>query len=306
MADNAFFWIGLLAFMFVLWVSTGGPSRPISFAGPYLTPISTYGDRSEAYGDEEGDSWISSWDSFFDRKESQAEFESELEEARAWGEPSPYRGQISLGQGEARESLAAREYVEMNVSTDAPVNVTGWKLVSGRTGASATIGYGTEVPRRGSVNMTGQIMLEPGDQAIVVTGRSPLGVSFRENMCVGYLDEFQRFEPPLRESCPNPSEEFENYFGEDEKTDTRCYEIVTGTAECRAPKNVDNVPSSCTTFVKNYLNYNGCVTQHQDEREFRSKTWRIYLGAKGGLWRDKQEMIKLLDAEGRTVDLITY
>lgn len=309
MVDNAFFWLGLLAFFFVLWVATGGPSRPISFAGPFLTPISTYGDRSQAYGiGETGSGDGSLWDNFFDRQEELAELEAEQAEAQAWGEPSPYRGSVHLERGRADESLAAREYVVIEASSrlDAPVKLSGWRIVSVRTGSTGRIGFGTELPRSGSLNMTGDIMLYPGDEAIVISGRSPIGVSFRENICIGYLDEYQRFEPPLQESCPDPLDEFESYFGEDERTDSNCYEAIAAADACTTPEDLDKVPSSCRAFVRDYLTYNGCVAQHQNTRDFRVATWRIYLGSRGGLWKEKQEMLKLVDAQGKTVDLITY
>jgi hypothetical protein len=39
---------------------------------------------------------------------------------------------------------------------------------------------------------------------------------------------------------------------------------------------------------------------------FGLNTWRLYLNAYGELWSNSHDVIRLLDAEGRTVDSLTY
>jgi hypothetical protein len=49
MKTDALFVIMCIVFLFVAWVATGGPSRPISTAGPFITPVSRPGEESQGY-----------------------------------------------------------------------------------------------------------------------------------------------------------------------------------------------------------------------------------------------------------------
>ena len=43
MRSDLFLFIGILVFLFVVWVASGGPHRPLSFAGPTIAPLPTTG-----------------------------------------------------------------------------------------------------------------------------------------------------------------------------------------------------------------------------------------------------------------------
>jgi hypothetical protein len=49
MSDGLFFTF-VIGFFFVLWVASGGPSRPISFSGAYITPITNVNTTQTGYG----------------------------------------------------------------------------------------------------------------------------------------------------------------------------------------------------------------------------------------------------------------
>ena len=49
MKADALLVIACLVMIYVAWIATGGPSRPISKAGPYITPITRTGERSQGY-----------------------------------------------------------------------------------------------------------------------------------------------------------------------------------------------------------------------------------------------------------------
>ena len=50
MKNDALFFAGILLIIFVTWVATGGPSRPVSWAGPFLTPLGPGQTGGEGYG----------------------------------------------------------------------------------------------------------------------------------------------------------------------------------------------------------------------------------------------------------------
>ena len=229
------------------------------------------------------------------------------ENLRVFGTPSPYAGRVSLGAGGATES-GGTEYVELNTAFMAsPVTVSGWSLQSALTGVRAYIPLGAPKFVHGALNSVEQITLGPGVRAIVSTSPSPVGVSFRESVCTGYLAQFQQFNPQLSNSCTIPSEAAPVNASNLQQYGERCMDYVRTMAQCHYPQTLPaDLSYSCKLFIANTFSYNGCVATFRSDREFELDTWRIYLGSPGELWRNSHDVIRLLDAEGRTVDSVTY
>jgi hypothetical protein len=298
--------IALFVFIFALWVATGGPTRPISFAGPFITPLTTIDDTQSGYGsgfdenlgvDNTRSSSLWSVKSIFGR------FEGTLDERENVGIVSPHADSVTIssGAGGPTGSSVRQEYVTL--SANSRTDITGWRLVSTRSGAEAYIPQGTIAPTR-SAALT-NIVLEAGDEAVVTTGSSPSGTSFRENMCVGYLGA-RSYTPALSGSCPDPLDELGNFYTGSPSSYDTCRETVSQLPACtngRAPRNAS---ASCEAFIEKHLSYQGCVDAHFNEPDFRGDTWRIFLGQSRELWRSDHETIKLLDREGRTVDIYSY
>ncbi|MBI2610616.1 hypothetical protein HYW60_01625 [Candidatus Kaiserbacteria bacterium] len=233
----------------------------------------------------------------------------EMQSAQNFGEPSPYRGQVTLMQASAAQSGASEEYMELEAAWDntAPVKISGWSLQSALTGIRAYVPRGAHPFILGSVNIQNDIYLDPGSSAILPSGASPLGTSFRENACTGYLGRLQSFTPPLERVCPAPRDELpftpENIrtYGE------ACFDFVQTITSCTFPADVpSNVSPACHLFLANNLSYNGCTQNHRHESDFARNTWRMYLNAGGELWRNSHDIIRLLDQQGRTVDMVSY
>jgi hypothetical protein len=323
MSSDATFFIGVLLFFLLVWFVSGGPTRPLSFAGPYITPITDVNQTQVGYGSTEG--WLSGFPSLplgglFDGnggtdtgaqlRSAEAELRRLEDAARdldAFGDPSPYKGMVDITIVSAGNT-AQDEYVAIQVSSSAPrpLTITGWRLKSMASGKSATIEEGTEMPRTG-VNGTGPITLAPGDRAIIATGDSPIGVSFRENRCVGYFATRQTFNPPLSNSCPSPLDEFERYYEGNKLRDDRCYAYVQSLPQCTTVANPPaDLSYACETLVEEYLSYRGCADAHRNESGFKENRYRIYLEHGTKLWKASREAIRLLDENGKTVDLYTY
>ena len=316
---DAWFFVGVFIFIFLIWVATGGPLHPIAFTGPTLpqpdvlgggtylslprAPLGVGGSNVVLPGSSGGGSLGGSSGSY-------APLSSSLKGV-AFGLPSPYRGIVTMNHyvSGADADNPRDEYVTISVAQNAglAIDITGWKLVSGATGDYGLIPRGTEIPVSGSVNTTLNIVLSPGDRATIISGQSPIGVSFKENKCIGYLGSFQRYTPPLPLACPDPSDEFERFSGSSYLRDTDCLEEINRLRRCETVTDPpEDLPNSCQAFMEKYFNYNGCVAAHKNDPDFESDEWRIYLGAFGSLWRDRYEVIKLLDASGRTVDAFSY
>lgn len=312
---DLFMFIGLLVLLFVVWAGTGGPERAERAdrdTGGYTT-------RGKSAPVVRGD--------IRDIARDVEDIEERLEELRIEGVASPYRDIVSFSGGNPGKELAVDEYIRIRASSrlKSPVNITGWRIESLLTGNYGTIPSATPLPFIGVVNSESPILLAGGETVIVGSGRAPLGISFRENMCTGYLDQVQRFEPRLSERCPDPDDEFDDFSGiipestRDEDYD-QCVNYVRRIDRCEIvreelrERHVRPSPSGvvlpltdqCATFIEDNLTYQGCVTNHLSDHDFFQKEWRVFMGSFSELWRKKHEVLRLLDASGHVVDVWQY
>ena len=315
MEHDVWFFIGVFAFIFLVWIATGGPLHPLAFAGPQLSepgalgggtylslpraPFSVGGSNASLPGSS-GGSNISSGSGL-----------TTFGGSDLFGTPSIYHGLVSMSPyvSGAGSTNPENESIEISVSQNAgvPVDLTGWTLSSEATGNATAIPKGTEVPASGIINAAQDIVLSPGEHAIVISGQSPIGASFRENKCIGYFSTFQNFSPALPQNCPAPSDELASFYGSGYIRDAACIDYVNKLSRCQVAITPPvGATSACQSFLTKYLNYNGCVDAHKSDADFAGDTWRIYLGRTNSMWRTRHEVVKLLDAKGNTVDAFSY
>ena len=229
--------------------------------------------------------------------------------SQALGAPSKYRGLVTMNHyvSGADSANSSHEYITLHLSTNsAPVDITGWKLESGVTGAAETIPKGTEIPNSGVINAVEPIVLTPGSRAIISSGSSPIGALFRENICIGYFARYQSFYPSLSLACPTPSDELKKNYSNSYR-DISCSNYVNRINRCSIATTIPaGLSAACTNFAVNDLNYNGCVALHQNDKDFEGNTWRVYLGRNKSMWRANHEEVKLIDTQGKTVDTFSY
>lgn len=319
MEHDAWFFIGVFVFIFLIWAATGGPFHPISFTGPYLAqpqelgggtylqfpraPFGVGGTMISLPGSSDGKSTGGVSGSNIPTPTSLS--------GVSFGEASIYHGLVSLNHyvSGAASSDPRDESLELSVSQDAgvPVDLSGWTLESEATGKAVTFPKAAEVPMSGVVNSVQSVVLSPGEHAIIISGQSPIGTSFRENKCIGYYSSFQTFSPSLPQNCPAPSDELAAHYEGSYIRDAACISYVNTLSRCQAVLTPPvNVSGACQTFVLKYLNYNGCVTAHESDVDFSGTTWHIYLGRTTSMWRSSHEVVKLLDNKGKTVDAFSY
>jgi len=333
MRGEFLFFLAMIVVFFVLWLAGGGPTKPISFAGPYITPITNVDQTQVGYST--GGGWVSGINvqgSLPGITQTQArndlssaeykffDLQQQVKDLKLFGTASPYKGQVRITGGNFSTTDPDQEYVTIQVLSSAPgdITLTGWRLVSVATGFGETIGTGTELPTAGWISNDAPIVLHPGDQVYVVTGESPVGGSFKENMCSGYLGFTQSFYPPVAKRCPSASEEFKKYFEGNSLQDDKCYRLTQNANVCEVPNDSPPISSYCLALIDKHLTYNGCVATHKYDARFYTGTWRVFFGRTeltrthieksiyGELWRSSREGVKLLDANGLTVDLYTY
>ena len=73
---------------------------------------------------------------------------------------------------------------------------------------------------------------------------------------------------------------------------------------------INNLPLSispeCNIYMRENINYGSCVQKHKNDKDFYNHEWRVYLERDQQLWKDRREVIKLLDTNGKTIDAISY
>lgn len=228
---------------------------------------------------------------------------------RNLGNPSPYAGKVSIRESSATESDPSNEFVELAASgsNTGPVLLANWSLQSVVSGVRVPLPQAAPAFVMGIVNAVRPISLDPGASVYVTTAASPVGTSFRENICSGYLSELQTFTPELPGECPAPSEMLPMNADTIRTYGASCFDYLDTLSSCHFTSNPPSgLSPACRSFIANSISYNGCVNTYRASPSFALPSYRAYLALRSELWGNSHDVIRLLDAEGRTVDLLTY
>lgn len=265
--------------------------------GPDISGLTGSGDSGSDTG--------SSSQSLSDLQQQYADLSAQAQDAKNRGVPSPYQGIVTLSEASAA-GAGVNEFVVLDGHGQA-VNVSGWSLVSTLTGKRGVIPEAADPFVLGALNRVLPVMLGSGDTAIIATGVSPVGVSFRDNSCTGYLAQQQTFVPSLDNLCPSPTDLLPATEQNLQQYGSDCVDYVQNIPACEFPSRMpSSLPANCRAFVQNALSYNGCVSAHQYDSDFKASTYRLYLASGVDLWADRHDVIKLLDDQGRVVDAVQY
>lgn len=315
--------------LLLFWIISGGIGRAVNDARsatdsststpfgfirlPWQPDTSSYGPDVARLLGREGETGYGVGGAGENLKSAEKEYETlekDIEEAKNFGAPSPHRGKITIYQDGTLEENPSSEYLTLTASwgNTETVDMSGWSLQSALSGVRAFIPRGAPTFILGAVNTQTGIQLSPGASVVISSGYSPVGTSFQENICTGFLNQIQTFAPRLSERCPQSSEaipltaENLNAYGE------ACIDFARSFPACVAPLNdfPANTSPSCRNYLANTLSYNGCVNMYRYRSNFVEGSWRVYLSSSRELWRNTHDVIRLLDAEGRTVDAVTY
>lgn len=228
---------------------------------------------------------------------------------------SPYYGKVKMSSSISglRQSDPGKEYVRLTTSLKETetVKITGWYLKSQVTGYYAVIGGAALLPFPFTRTET-NVVLQKGDRVILTKGFSPIGISFRSNICTGYFEENRKFTPGLPLQCPRPKDELLPVFSSVYDRNDECIKLIEKIPRCRTRNNEyirdlpDTVTQSCKTYLTNQVNYNTCVAKHYGDTNFPGNEYRLFLNKFGPLWRTTHDTINLHDENGLIVDTIEY
>lgn len=128
--NDVWLFIGFLVFLFVLWVYADGPNNPISFSGPYITPVTAPGVSQTGYGP--------SANSFFKNEVISGHTGGVIDSAK-----SPYTNDVRIGYSDPRAGSSRDEYIVIHLESDNDVDITGWQLVGAHNGTHVIIPQGS-------------------------------------------------------------------------------------------------------------------------------------------------------------------
>ncbi len=204
----------------------------------------------------------------------------------------------------ARKQDPSTEYITIQANKDNKKNVdiSGW-ILKNSSGEAVVIKKAARLPLVGVVNTESQISLKPGDTVTITTGQSPIGSSFQENMCSGYLGQYQDFTPAIEKSCPSLEKDIEN-----SGLDQLCKSYINSIPDCEASPEIipSNLSSTCVSYVQNQLNYNSCVSANSASPNFYKSKWRIFLGMENEFWNNANDLVRLYNQSSKLIDSKSY
>ncbi|HBM45887.1 TPA: hypothetical protein DDZ75_02845 [Patescibacteria group bacterium] len=280
MLMEALSWLFVL---WLLWVFSGGPSRIEESKKPFLKPPSPL-NTGAVYGIlPETNTPV------FDFKK----------DIRVGGGID--YSNVSLSSPINQET--GQRIIEIRATSNSKksLNITGWSVKGIMDKKPRVIGRGSQIFYQGKVNPEQEIILYPGEKAIILAGDSPVGASFKVNKCTGYLGQFQVFVPSFLQNCP--------HVGLDATvgiTDGICSQFIRSIPRCNAfihdyPM---NITSECKELVEANLTHNSCVANHIKDSDFYKGEWRVYLGGSDSFGSKDGDIVTIYDRDGNKIDSI--
>ncbi len=238
----------------------------------------------------------------------------DIRKAKLWSPVSPYKGTVSLRAGNVYDENPDREYLILSMAANVTttIDISKWYVRSYVTGEVGLIPNGDRILENWQNPEEEPIVLRQGEAAYLITGKSPISGSFKENACIGYLAKEETFFPSLSQSCPYPREELKRFGANIDLDNDKCYAFVDSLASCTEPDEEtytrSKVGGACRDFIEDTFTYKDCVRLHRYDPYFsrESAYWHIYLDERYELWRPRREIIQLIDGNDRIVDVIEY
>ncbi|MDO8590763.1 MAG: hypothetical protein Q7R65_02155 [bacterium] len=235
------------------------------------------------------------------------EIKKELDALEQASRASPLSGMLAIAGMSRGSGTAMGEYIVLRASPQntQKILITGLRLQSSASGNGIDIPKGVPLPFQNQINREDPVFLGAGETAYIITGRSPLGYSFRLNKCTGFFNQYQTFNPGLPGRCPQPREQ-DLPIGSTIYNDA-CRDYINSLPSCRVILNPPlSISPECQRYVTTEINYTKCVDNHKNDSDFYDPLWQIYIGRDDALWKTRRELIYLLDQNGKVIDAVTY
>lgn len=205
---------------------------------------------------------------------------------------TPSSHQITISLQTAQNTDPQKEYITIRNSGPESINLSGAEIKN-----KDNISEKIENDENGK-----PIILNPGDTAHILTGKSTKGANFKVNKCSGYFNQFHNFIPTLSTRCSTISN-----LPEVKNLDDVCLEYLPKVRSCQTPTSLPtNLSSTCQNFIQQHANYQGCVIDHKNDKDFDKGEWRMFLNRTTEFWAKRNETIKLVDQTGKVIAEANY
>jgi hypothetical protein len=227
---------------------------------------------------------------------------------------SPFKGKIRIDtwDSDAVSENAAAEYIALRTSTTntEAIPLAGWSVHSLVSDIRIPLPKAVLLLRLGEQNPLVDMHVAPGEYVYIVTGSSPAGDSFHTNSCIGQLANYYEFFPRLPDQCPTPQHIIAPTLTHLKNMGEKCLEYIASIPACEIPRDIpkDLLPA-CRAEIEKNVTYPNCVEKEFKNRGFavfNGGGWYSYLNQPLEIWRNKYDVIRLLDTQGRVVDVWVY
>lgn len=208
---------------------------------------------------------------------------------------SPYFHQVRFNSvSTSKVSLAAK------FSGPGAIDVTDWLIKANR--GSQVVGTAINIYYPVGDNPEGDVYLSSSNVLNMYIGTNSVGPNLRLNKCIGYLKGSFQYNPSLPGGCPAPyssKSDLSSFTGQ-------CQNYITSLGSCQVPKSNVLLPQNdyaCLAFIQN-ISYRSCFNTHAGDSNFLSNEWRMWVSGK--FLDSKHDVVKLLDRNGKLVDLYSY
>ena len=231
-----------------------------------------------------------------------------VEEASDLHSPSPYVGSVVFldRASGVKASEPDREYFVLLVSDvlPSPLTITDWKVLDRATKKMHRIPRAVKV--FGSGDVSASVVVSAGDRIFVSSGDSPVKTSFQVNKCSGYRSQSVDFVPSIKTTCTDPVREFTSY-GKVPFSDDVCFDTVSSLSPCTTLKVAPQGSTiACRDFLQKILSEKGCVSRHRNDADFFTGEWRLFLKSDRELWKNRDNVLYLLDENDLLVATMVY
>lgn len=198
------------------------------------------------------------------------------------------------------DTLYNYEHVALTATlgTGESVNVNGWTLLSNR--GAQVIPQAARVLDFSTVFSLIDIVLRNGDAVNFYSTPSPIGINFRSNKCIGYLNGVYAFTPQLPEACPTVDRsDIVTFTGV-------CQDYILSLNPCERPAMNPAVPLNdyaCRSYLQT-LDYQGCVNRERRDADFPGNEWFVWTGRR--FLDERHDRILVFDRRGLLVDEYVY
>lgn len=216
---------------------------------------------------------------------------------------SPYFGQVAISGSGLTSTDPNKERITFTAKSADPIDLRGWTLGSEKYHTSFVLPDSAfEIPNQPYYQYEKNLSIDSKRKITVFSGASPMGVNFRLNKCVGYLDAYYKFDPPLPNLCVKPT------AAETDNLNAYCKKAINSSvASCAEPNLNDTlIDADCRDFMKERLSYSKCVEHNNAFYDFLLDEWRVYLSRSAEIWPNEKDAILLRDKDGLLVSKFKY